>query len=565
MTFGPYAGNSETTGTAPPGNLPAAFTSYVGGRRQADEVTGLLETYRLVTLTGAGGIGKTRLALEVAGQVGGVFEDGVWFVDLAPLREPAALEEIVATTLRMPEQGMRPVTERLARHLADRRALIVLDNCEHLADDCARLAQTLLRAAPGLRVLATSRRNLALTGEYVYTVPPMPPEHAATLLEERAGAVRPGFRVTDANRAEVTRLCAGLDGLPLAIELAASRLRTLTVTQVADRLENRFALLSGGCPTRPPHQSTLRGTIVWSHELCTPAERLLWNRLTVFAGGFDLEAAEHVCAGPGPEGGIDRAEVPDLLDRLVAQSVVLTCEVDGLPRHRLLETIRRHGRERLAESGEESELVHRHQAYFLALARRIDRHWYGADQAENLALLRAEHPNLLAALTPGADPQARCALAAALSWHWFVGGFLDEGRTQLDRALSAAPEPTPARVRALFTATWLAQTQGDLAAADRFLHEAAALAERLADPWTRAQVSGFRGVSAHYRGELAESIARYEEALGAVTELGDEREAASWLLSLACVQAYAGDPRATETGERLIAAAEANGERWGRA
>ncbi|NNN33800.1 LuxR family transcriptional regulator [Streptomyces sp. S3(2020)] len=553
------------TGTRRPGNLPAAFTSYVGGRQQVDKVSDLVEASRLVTLTGAGGIGKTRLALEAAARMEPRFADGVWFVDLAPLREPAALEEVVATALRMPEQGMRPVMEWLARYLAERRTLIVLDNCEHLADACARLAQALLRAAPELRILATSRHTLGLTGEHVFTVPSLTPGSAARLLEERAGAVRPGFRVTSENQAEVTRLCADLDGLPLAIELAASRLRTLTVKQVTDRLEDRFALLSGSGRIRPPHQNTLHGTIMWSYELCAPAERLLWNRLTVFAGGFDLEAAEDVCADPSPHSDIARPEVLDLLDRLVAQSVVLTCEVDGLPRYRLLASIRQYGRERLTESGEERELLRRHQAFFLALARRVDRHWYGADQAENLARLRAEHPNLLVALTPGTDPRARCALAAALSWHWFVGGFLNEGRAQLDRALAAAPEPTPERARALFSAAWLAQTQGDLAAADRFLNDAEELGERLDDPWVRAQVGGFRGVSANYRGQLGESISRYEEALHATTVLGDEREAASWLLALACVQAYAGDPRAAETGGQLVSAAEESGERWGRA
>ncbi|KUL31863.1 LuxR family transcriptional regulator [Streptomyces regalis] len=381
------------------------------------------------------------------------------------------------------------------------------------------------------------------------------------LLRDRATAVRPEFRVDEAGHTEIARLCAGLDGLPLAIELAASRLRTLTVGQMTDRLENRFALLTGGCRTAPAHQRTLRGMIDWSYELCAPAERLLWNRLTVFAGGFSLEGAEGVCSGEG----IGETEVLDLLDRLVAQSVVLTCEIDGLPRYRLLETVREYGRERLADSGEQEEVRRRHHDFHLAVAHRIDRNWYGPGQVENLARLRAEHANLLVALDYDGDPRPRFALAAALCWHWCVGGFLSDVRRQFERALAAAPEPSVERARALLAATWVAQMQGDLATADRWLDEADALGEWLGDPWVRNQVGGLRGVSAHYRGRPEESICRYEEARAAATALGDEREAASWLLALVCGQAYAGDPRAVETGGQAVAAAEASGERWGRA
>jgi len=542
------------------GNLPATFTSFVGRQSEAARVTSLLRAARLLTLTGAGGVGKTRLALEAAAGSATVFPDGVWLVDLTPVHEPAAVADTAATALQVPDLSTRSATQELERYLVDRRALIVLDNCEHLVDACAELAKALLSAAPELCILATSRHTLGITGEHVFTVPPLSPEDAAELLRGRATAVLPDFRLDDANRAHVSQLCADVDGLPLAIELAASRLRTLTVQQVVERLEDRFTLLTRGSATRQPHQRTLRGMIDWSYELCAPAERLLWNRLSVFAGGFDLESAEAVCT----EEGIAEHEVVDLLDRLVVQSVVLTTRTEGIPRYRLLETIRQYGRVRLSDSGEEERLVLRHRDFFLALSQRIDKGWYGPGQADALARLRVEHPNLLTALECDADPQARLALAAALRFHWYAGGFLDEGRRQLQRALTAAPDPTPVRARALLVAAWLAQTQGDLTAADLWQNEADALGEQLGDPVVRAEVRGSRGVSAQYRGRTEEAMSRYEEVAGDLAALGDRSGAAGWRLALACAQAYARDPRAAETGREVIAAAEASGERLGR-
>ncbi|MFF4799946.1 response regulator [Streptomyces sp. NPDC001351] len=543
------------------GSLPAAITSFVGRRQETAEIRRLLCLRRLVTLTGMGGVGKTRLALEVAASSREAFADGVWLVDLAPVTDPAAVAATAAGALRVPDLGALPFLDQLAGYLAGRRALLVLDNCEHLVDACAELAGTLLSAAPELRILATSRHTLGVTGEHVFALAPLAPDDAVELLRDRAVAVWERSHEDEAGDAALARLCADLDGLPLAIELAASRLRTLTVGQLTDRLENRFALLTGGSRTAPAHQRTLRGMIDWSYELCAPAERLLWNRLTVFAGGFSLEAAEAVCSGEG----IAEAEVLDLLDRLVAQSVVLTCEASGRRRYRLLASIREYGRERLADSGEQDALRRRHRDFYLALAHRIDRNWYGPGQEENLARLRVEHPNLLAALDYEGDPRSRLALVAALRWHWCVGGFLSEGRRQFERVLAAAPEPGPERARALLVAVWAAQTQGDLATADRWLEEADALGEWLGDPWVRIQASGLRGVSAQNQGRPRDSICRYEEALAAMTALGDECEAASWRLALAFSQAHFGDPRAAQTGARFTAAARASGDRWGRA
>jgi len=571
------------------GNLPTALNSFVGRRGEVAEIGRLLGVGRLVTLTGAGGVGKTRLALAAAAASGKAFPDGVWIVDLAAVRDPSAVDAATAGALRVPDRGARPALDQLTDHLARRRALIVLDNCEHLIDAAAGLAKALLSACPELRILATSRQTLEVTGENVFTVPPLSiPDEAVELLRERAAAIRPDFRITDANRIQATRLCADLDGLPLAIELAASRLRTLTVEQTVERLEDRFALLTGGCRTTLPRQRTLRGMIEWSYELCTPAEQLLWKRLSAFTGGFALDAAEYVCAGDG----IAAHEVLDLLDRLVSQSVILTCEREDLPRYRLLETIRTYGRARLAESGEEQELLRRHRDFFLALAERTAADWVGPGQEEALARLRAEHSNFRVALEFGAkadpavaepapagagtlephrsqrrapdpaDAQAALRLATALRFHWCAGEFLGEGHRHFDRLLAAAPEPTPVRAGALWAAAWVAMLQGDLATADRWLDEAEELGEQLDDPAVRPYVQGFRGASAAFRGRMAEAMPLYEGALAAHEVAGEGPQGLFWLFQVVIAQVFLGDERAAEeAGRRAVRLAEASGER----
>nr|WP_145909202.1 LuxR C-terminal-related transcriptional regulator [Kitasatospora viridis] len=542
------------------GNLPSPLTSFVGRQRDIVGIRRLLGAARLLTLTGVAGVGKTRLALEAAAASRKGFPDGVWLVDLAPLSDPSGVANATADALGVPDLGARPVFDQLARQLAGRRSLILLDNCEHVVDGCAELAQALLSAAPELCVLATSRRTLGITGERVFTVEPLPPDEAVELLRERAAAVLPEYRGNEVNGREVAaRLCADLDRLPLAIELTASRLRTLTVEEVTHRLEDRFALLTGGCRSARPRQRTLRAAIDWSYELCSPAERLLWSRLSVFVGGFGLEAAEDVCSGAG----IDRHDVPDLLDRLVAQSVVVACRREGRPGFQLLQTIRHYGRQRLTESGEHDALRRRHRGFFLTLAQRLADSWCGPGQAQGLAVLRAEHTNLREALDCGDDPQATLALATALRFHWCVGGFLGEGRRQLDRALAGAPEPTPTRARALWAAAWVALLQGDRAAAERWLDEADDLGEKLDDPLVRAYVQGLRGSVAAFQGRLAEAVPLFEVAVDAHRELGETAGAVFVLFQLAVVRTRLGDERAQHDGRQAVALAQAHGERWG--
>ncbi|WP_371583648.1 LuxR C-terminal-related transcriptional regulator [Streptomyces sp. NBC_01314] len=538
------------------GNLPAALTTFVGRRRDLAEVRRRLGTTRLLTLTGMGGAGKTRLALEVAAASATDFADGVWLVDLAPVWDPSLVANAVASALGVPDLGTRPVIDQLATFLARRGPLIVLDNCEHLVDACAELAHALLSASFGLRVLATSRRALGIYGEHVFAIPPLEPDDAVELLRDRASAVRPEFQVTGGNRGQLLRLCDGLDWLPLAIELAASRLRSLTVNEAVNRLEDRFGLLASGSRVARPRQRTLRGLIDWSHELCTPAERLLWNRLSVFAGDFGLDAAEAVCGGDG----IGRDQVLDLLDRLVVQSIVVPTEREGLPRYRLLETIREYGRERLAESGQEQQTLRRHHDFYLALAERIADVWYVPVRQENLTRLHAEHANLRAALVQGGDPQATLALAAALRFHWCEGGFLGEGRRWLDRALAAAPEPTPARARALWVAALVAVLQRDHARANRWLDEAAELGERLDYRVVCAYVQSLRGALALYGGRLEEAVSLLEVAAAVHMGTGEEIGAVYALILMATAQTHLGDPRATETCRQAVALAEAHDE-----
>ena len=460
-----------------PGNLPVGVTRFVGRRRELAEVRQLLVQTRLVTLTGVGGVGKTRLAVEAAGQVRHAFPDGMWMADLSAVADPSQVPQAVVNALGIIDQSTRPAAEKITGHLADAVALIVLDNCEHLADACAALVSRLLSQTRSVRVLATSRRPLGITGEHLLTVPPLKvpgPEvatqpvaalsqyDAVTMLADRTAALRPGFAVTEENAAAAVRVCAQLDGLPLAIELAASRLRSLSLEQLADRLEHRFTVLNRGSPAAQPRQQTLHAVFDWSYSLCSAAERLLWARLSVFSGTFDLDAAEAVCEGPG----LPASAILDELDRLVAQSIVLAELRGSRMRFRLLETIRQYGRERLAEAGEEEALRLRHRDFYLALAQRLAGQWYGPRQEEGLARLRDDHANLQVALefsaADSADPRVALDFTVALRNHWYADGYLAEGRRWLDRALAISGQDAGvARVHALWAAAWVCLLQGD--------------------------------------------------------------------------------------------------------
>jgi predicted ATPase/class 3 adenylate cyclase len=502
------------TAGPPAGNLPALLTSFIGRRRELAELARVLESTRLLTLTGSGGTGKTRLALEVARDQAGRFPDGVWLVELAPVTDPGLLVQSVAGVLGLREQPGRPLLATLKDALASAEALLVLDNCEHLLDASAALVADLLRSAPALKVLATSREPLSLSGEVTYRVAslslpdPRQPALAAELMEyesvrlllERGQAAQPGFRLTDANATAVARICQRLDGIPLAIELAATRLRTLSADQIAARLDDYFSLLTGGSRSALPRQQTLRALIDWSHDLLTEPERVLLRRLSVFSGGWTLEAAEAVGAGswttetgsskledgsPEDETG-ERPEIDVLetLGRLVDRSLVIAETPDvgrngispygpGETRYRLLEMIRQYARERLLASGEPAAVRDRHLAFYSGLAAAAEPALHHPDQAAWIARLEVELDNLRAAMgwAMGVRPLAALETAAHLREFWTRRGMATEGRRWLGEALQRldeAPQPvhemagrTLARGRGLTALATLLIAQGE--------------------------------------------------------------------------------------------------------
>ncbi len=453
-------GGSESRRTS---GFPAELTSFVGRRDEAADVRRLLSVGRLLTLTGPGGVGKTRLAGHVAGQVARAFPDGVWLVPLAALRDEAFVPHAVNDALGVRNETVRPPLEILVDHLRERRLLIVLDNCEHLLRSCAVLAGTVLTATEGVRVLATSRHRLGLAGEQLFEVPPLPapaPEElspsavdsfpALRLFADRAAAVVPGFTVGEANQQAVARLCRRLDGLPLAIELAAVRVRALGVDQLVERLDDRYQLLTGGSPASTPRHRTLRSAVDWSHELCTPQEQLVWAWLSVFVGGFDLAAAEAVCAGDG----VEASAVLDAVAGLVDKSVLVREEHGGQLRYRLLVSLRDYGLEKLHDLGEATDTRRRHRDHFARLGAEYEQAWFGPDQEEITERLRIDQDNFRAALdfcltTPG-EAQHGLRLASTLWFHWVASGIWGEGRHWMDGALRAGARPDVALTRAMW-------------------------------------------------------------------------------------------------------------------
>jgi non-specific serine/threonine protein kinase len=478
-------------------NLPAQLTSFIGRRREIEEIRRQLSSTRLLTLTGAGGCGKTRLALQVAGDLLEQFRDGVWFVDLAPLSEPHLVTQTAATVLKVREGPSRSLAEVLSDYVRSRQLLLVLDNCEHLITACAELAEALLRAGTGLHILATSREALGIQGETVWHVPSLsfpPPSsslspeglleyEAVRLLVERVAAVEPMFAITKANAAVVAEVCYRLDGIPLAIELAAARIKVLSVEQINVRLKDRFRLLTGGSRTAGARQRTLEATVDWSYDLLSEVERRLLCRLSVFAGGWTLEAAENVGSGAG----IEKDEILDVLSRLVDKSLV-NVEEDALGdrRYRFLETVRQYGQERLLRSGEAERLRELHLAFFFELARRAEPELQRADQVIWLNRLQLEHDNLRAALdwclVVPEHGEKGLELAAVLFWFWTKRGYFGEGRQWLARALSLDSRRSAAlRAKALIALSHMAFFLGHYADMRAYLEESLALGRQAED------------------------------------------------------------------------------------
>jgi non-specific serine/threonine protein kinase len=536
-----------------PGNLPLELTSFVGREREISEVRDLLRETRLLTLTGPGGCGKTRLALAAASEMDEDFEGGAWWVGLASLSDPDLVPQAVASALGVRETPGRPLVEALADHLGTGEALLVLDNCEHLVDACAALVDALLHACPNLRVLAASREALGVPGETTWPVPPLslpdvsrPPDlealscyEAVRLFVERARAVAAGFELSLQNAPAVALLCRQLDGMPLAIELAASRTRVLSPAQILERLDDRFRLLAGGDRISVPRHKTLRATMDWSHELLSAEERVLFRRLSVFAGGWTLEAAEVICAGDG----ISEGEVLDLLSRLVDKSLVVVGEWNGEARYRLLETVRQYGREKLQGAGEAGAARRRYVLFFLELAETAEAAMSGSAQEAWLGRLEVEHDNLRAALDRDEEEadatEARLRLAAALAQFWVIRSHFTEGLTRLETllALPGASTPSAARARACQAIGMLHYRRGDQAAADfararaRY-EEALRIFRRLADQPRIAQALSDLGRVEADLEEYASARSQLEESLALHRRLGDEHGAAVALSSL---------------------------------
>ncbi|KWW97798.1 hypothetical protein TH66_20330 [Carbonactinospora thermoautotrophica] len=557
------------------GNLPVEVTSFVGRRRELTEAKRLLSQTRLLTLTGVGGVGKTRLALRVAAELHRAFPDGVWLVDLASLEDPKLLPDTVATALDVSDQSARSSLEVLSAYLQDKRALLVLDNCEHLLDECATLVDTLLQTGPELRILATSRQALGVDGEWTLSVPPLSvPDlsrnqsastlrqyDAVNLFAERAAAVLPSFRIDDRNAAAVARLCRRLEGIPLAIELAAVRLRSLSVHQILDRLDDRFQLLTGGSRTALPRQRTLRALIDWSFDLCSPEEQALWARLSIFSGGFDLDAAEAVCS----DGELPPEKIFDLVAGLIDKSVLVREENGSRVRYRLLETVRQYGRERLAEIGGETELRQRHCDWYRRLAEQAGAEWFGERQADWYAWLQAELPNIRIALDFSLEaryePRAATAIAVALGMHWLGSGRLREGRHWLARALQADPEASPLRAKALWQAGKLAYFCADMAESLAWYQELSLLVATLDDPAARAYLTHFEALVALFKGDFARSVACYDEACERYRAIGDAAGVAIARSESILPASLAGDERVRALYEESLALCSAAGDR----
>jgi predicted ATPase/DNA-binding CsgD family transcriptional regulator len=542
----------QFTGQRRSGLLPIEPNSFIGRAAEAQRLTALLRSARLVTVVGPGGVGKSRLCLHIASAAlsAGRFADGVVLVELSRVTDPALLASKVAAGLGLPERDAGQQPAAVLDHVRDRRMLLILDTCEHLVDACAAFSEAVLRAAPEVTVLATSRQPFDAPGEHAFPVAPLPIEaDAVELFAQRAAAAAPGFAVTAANRADVVRLCRRLNGMPLAIELAAVRLRALPLAELADLLDSGFSVLTVTRRGGVARHQTLRTAIEWSHALCTPAEQALWRRLSVFAGSFDLPAAEEVCA----DAALPTGEVVHALIGLVDKSVVMRdSDVGdggggegfggegfggdgfgrapaGANRYRLLDTLREFGGELLAEAGEQARFLDRLTDRYLALATDFDEHLLTGDQAGRFWRLRAEHVNISTALAHALDDRdddggrvaadqverwrRGCWLAVRLRAYWQVSGELGEGKRWLDKALRVFPG---------------------------WSHE-------------RAWALGARGRLATFQGDPGNAIADLSESIRLAGELGDELAAARGYLYLTLALAFAGQYSQALTAGQIAA------------
>jgi len=544
------------------GNLPLEPDRFVGRSAELTELARALDASRLVTVTGPGGVGKSRLAAHTAAR--SAPPDGVWRVELAPVCDPELVDFAVVEALGLTDHTTRLPREALLAHLAGRQLLLVLDGFEHLVEVCAPLVAELVGRVPGLRVLAVGRRPLELAGERVVALAPLSEGEAAELLAERAA--QQGV-VLGEEDADVRELCRRLDGIPLAVELAAGRLRALSPGELLARFDDRFRLLAGGRRDALPRHQTLRTAIGWSHELCTPEERLLWARLSVFAGRFDLEAAEYVCGGDGlPSDG-----VLDVLSELLAQSVVVREETPTGLRYRMLDTIRAYGADWLEATGEAARLRRRHRDWYLGLATWCELDWFSPRQGEVAARVEAELPNLRGALeyclTEPDETHLGQYLAGSLWFYWAGCGRLSEGRHWLEQAVQLDSDNDHSRLKALWVLGYVAILQGDTVPALAALQECREEADHAANPTAVAYAEHRTGCLALVTDDMPRAETLLRSALDRYQQIGElNSNVLMGQVELAMARAFQGDlADAVKLCEDVRRVCEDHGERWTRA
>ncbi len=560
------------------GSAAADLTSFVGRRYEMTQTKRMLSTFRVVTLTGPGGVGKTRLAFRVADQLSRTFRDGVWRVELAELRDPTLLPNMVADNLGLRDQSDRAPMDTVVTYLKDRTALLVLDNCEHLVGACAEFVNTLLLTCPEVRVLATSRQSLRVAGEGVWPIPALPlpdPDNtlsveqlahtdAIRLFVDRASAVQPGFAVNGTNASVLARVCRHLDGIPLAIELAAVWLRALSLPQIDERLSERFRFLRMQRRGAPARHQTLRALIDWSYELCAEQEQLVWARASVFSGGFDLDAVEYVCGG----GGVEPDEILEVVHGLVDKSIFVQEEHEGIVRYRMLETIREYGHGRLVDADDRHRVRVRHRDWYADLAARFEAEWLSFQQASWVHRLRRDHANLRLALefcvTEPDQAREAMRMVALIDDHWTMRGFLTEARQWLDRALATDPEPSPERVSALRQNGWYALLRGELEVGPALLTEAAELAQHFEIEAEQAYLRHAWGMLALFTNDVEKAGVLFDEALTRFRAAGSMRGELFTLFILGYTLGLQGIERGWAVFDEVITATTRQGEMFWR-
>ena len=553
-----------------PNNLPQSGTSFIGREREIDEVKALLTTTRILTLVGMGGMGKTRLSLQVAAQVIHQYPDGAWFLDLAPISDPALVMGEAAQLLGVREEPERLLIESICAHLKPRRVLLIFDNCEHLIKPCADLAHAIVKAAPFVSMLSTSREALHIPGERLYPIMPLPVpkpgdamnallrSSAVLLFVERSQAHKPSFELTEREAPAVAELVARLEGIPLALELAAARVRSLSVSDINARLKDRYKILTGGSPVLQQRQQTLRALVDWSYELLQEHEKVLLNRLTVFVGGFDLEASEAIC-GREPLAGDD---VLDLLALLVEKSLVMMEERDEGTRYRMLETIREYASDKLGKSAETSTIAAAHCQHFFSVAKAGRQGLMGEDHARWIRRFESDIDNLRAAmalsLSGAVDVFIAVKFAVAMQGFWWLRGYATEGRSLIHSALAlpAIQASELAQAHALYVGANLAGSQSDHATALQMLETCLTLRRRLGNPVDIAATLSTLTPTRLAIGDSVNARAGEEEALQIFRELTDKQGEAIGLLHLGQIELYEGhDAQARARLDRALAVA----------